>query len=116
MVDNSSRKPLPQSLNGRFAHDSARSNSARSSRHMPSDDGQILRNLRSHSMTAADLRRIALSLERVEEYSHAGLTAFRVGSRIRTAWRLRFEKTEKTSRKNPHVAERSRVTDKQRRK
>jgi hypothetical protein len=48
---------LPQSLNGRSAHDSNRS-----SRHMPSDDGQILRNLRSRSMTAADFRRIALSL------------------------------------------------------
>jgi hypothetical protein len=39
---------------------------------MPSDDGQILRNLQSHPMTAADFRRIALSLEGVEEYSHAG--------------------------------------------
>jgi hypothetical protein len=34
---------------------------------MPSDDGQILRNLRSHPMTAADFRRIALGLEGVEE-------------------------------------------------
>src|SRR5258708_16543849 len=48
---------------------------------MPSDDGQILRNLRSHPMTAADCRRIALSLEGVEEYSHAGLPAFRGGGR-----------------------------------
>ena len=48
---------------------------------MPSDDGQILRNLQSHPMTAADFRRIALSLEGVEEYSHAGLPAFRVGGR-----------------------------------
>ena len=32
-------------------------------------------------MTAADFRRIALSLDGVEEYSHAGLPAFRVGSR-----------------------------------
>ena len=32
-------------------------------------------------MTAADFRRIALSLEEVEEYSHAGLPAFRVGGR-----------------------------------
>jgi hypothetical protein len=50
---------------------------------MPSDDGQILRNLRStqRPMTAADFRRIALSLEGVEEYSHAGLPAFRVGGR-----------------------------------
>ena len=46
---------------------------------MPSDDGQILRNLQSHPMTAADFRRIALGLEGVEEYSHAGLPAFRVG-------------------------------------
>ncbi len=76
IVGNSFRKPLPQSLNGRFAHDSARS-----SRHIPSDDGQILRNLRSHPMTAADFRRIALSLEGVEEYSHARLPAFRVGGR-----------------------------------
>ena len=30
-------------------------------------------------MTAADFRRIALSLEGVEEYPHAGLPAFRVG-------------------------------------
>jgi len=30
---------------------------------MPSDDGQILRNLGSHPMTAADFRSIALSLE-----------------------------------------------------
>jgi hypothetical protein len=32
-------------------------------------------------MTAADFRRIALSLEGVEEYAHAGLPAFRVGGR-----------------------------------
>src|SRR5262245_23470813 len=32
-------------------------------------------------MTAADFRRIALSLEGVEEYSHEGLPAFRVGGR-----------------------------------
>ena len=32
-------------------------------------------------MTAADFRRIALALEGVEEYSHAGLPAFRVGGR-----------------------------------
>jgi hypothetical protein len=32
-------------------------------------------------MTAADFQRIALSLEGVEEYSHAGLPAFRVGGR-----------------------------------
>src|SRR6266705_5952171 len=69
---NSSRKPLSQSLNA---------GSARSSRHMPSGDGQILGNLGSHRMTAADFRRIALNLEGVEEYSHAGLPAFRVGGR-----------------------------------
>ena len=32
-------------------------------------------------MTATDFRRIALSLEDVEEYSHGGLPAFRVGGR-----------------------------------
>ena len=32
-------------------------------------------------MTAADFRRIALNLEGVEEYPHAGLPAFRVGGR-----------------------------------
>jgi len=32
-------------------------------------------------MTATDFRRIALSLEGVEEYSHAGSPAFRVGGR-----------------------------------
>src|SRR3981189_3735660 len=32
-------------------------------------------------MTPADFRRIALSLEGVEEYSHADLPAFRVGGR-----------------------------------
>jgi hypothetical protein len=41
----------------------------------------IIHNLRSQPMTAADFRRIALSLEGVEEYSHAGLPAFRVGGR-----------------------------------
>ena len=34
-----------------------------------------------HKMSPADFRRIALSLEGVEEYSHAGLPAFRVGGR-----------------------------------
>src|SRR5579885_621093 len=33
------------------------------------------------AMTPADFRRIALSLEGVEEYSHAGLPAFRVEGR-----------------------------------
>ena len=32
-------------------------------------------------MTAADFRRIALTLDGVEEYSHAGSPAFRVGGR-----------------------------------
>jgi len=32
-------------------------------------------------MTAADFRRIALSFDHVEEYSHAGLPAFRVDGR-----------------------------------
>src|SRR5690242_9334533 len=32
-------------------------------------------------MTPADFRRIALTLDGVEEYSHAGLPAFRVGGR-----------------------------------
>jgi len=32
-------------------------------------------------MTAADFRRIALRLEGVEEYAHAGFPAFRVGGR-----------------------------------
>ena len=32
-------------------------------------------------MTAADFRRIALGLQGVEEYSHVGLPAFRVGGR-----------------------------------
>jgi hypothetical protein len=36
---------------------------------MASDDGQILRNLQSRPVTAADFRRTALSLEGVEEYS-----------------------------------------------
>ena len=48
---------------------------------MLSDDGQILVAYWSRSMTAADFRRIALSLDDVEEYSHAGLPAFRVGGR-----------------------------------
>src|SRR6202165_5646418 len=128
-------------------------------------------------MTAADFRKIALNLEGVEEYTHAGLPAFRVTGRkfaslasqaegygnlmltleqqtafveeapeiflpipggwgkmghthirltaasediltgaLRTAWRLRIDTNEKTSRKTPHVAERSGVTDKKRRK
>ena len=35
----------------------------------------------SRQMTAADFRTIALSLELVEEYTHAGSPAFRVGGR-----------------------------------
>jgi hypothetical protein len=35
----------------------------------------------NHHMTAADFRRIALSLEGVEEYPHAGLPAFRLSGR-----------------------------------
>jgi hypothetical protein len=35
----------------------------------------------SRAMTAADFRRIALSLEGAEEVPHAGLPAFRVGGR-----------------------------------
>ena len=35
----------------------------------------------SGQVTAADFRAIALGLEGVEEYSHAGLPAFRVGGR-----------------------------------
>src|SRR5262245_56211239 len=37
--------------------------------------------MKSRRMTAADFCRIALSLEGVEEYSHAGLPAFKVGGR-----------------------------------
>jgi hypothetical protein len=33
---------------------------------------------------------------------------------LRAAWKLRIDKSAKTSRKSPHVAERSRVTDKKR--
>ena len=126
-------------------------------------------------MTAADFRRIALSLEGVEEYTHAGLPAFRVRGKkfaslasqaegygnlmltleqqaafveeapeiflpipggwgkmghthirlaaasedvltgaLRTAWKLRIDKTARTTRKNRHVAERNGVTDKKR--
>ena len=129
----------------------------------------------SRQVTASDFRTIALSLEGVEEYSHAGLPAFRIGGRkfaslasqaegygnlmltleqqaafveeapeiflpipggwgkmghthirleaasegvlsgaLRTAWKLRIDKSAKTTRKNRHVAERSGVTDKKR--
>ena len=42
-------------------------------------------------MTAADFRRIALSLEGVEEDSHAGLPTFRIGGRrfASLAWHKR---------------------------
>jgi hypothetical protein len=55
----------------------------RSGRHMPYANGEIRYSLTNGNrhMTAADFRRIALSLEGVEEYSHAGLPAFRVGCR-----------------------------------
>ena len=33
---------------------------------------------------------------------------------LRTAWKLRIDKNARTSRKNPHAAERGEVTDKQR--
>ena len=33
---------------------------------------------------------------------------------LRTAWKLRIDKNAKTSRKNPHVPERGRVTDRKR--
>ena len=100
---------------------------------MPSDDGQILRNLRESPMTAADFRRIALSLEGVEEYSHAGLpipggwgkmghTHIRLAAAsedvltgaLQTAWKLRMDKNAKTSRKKTVGAQRS--TDKKRQK
>src|SRR5215467_1553142 len=42
---------------------------------------EILRTLRKKPMKPADFRRIALSLEGVEEYDHAGFPAFRVGGR-----------------------------------
>src|SRR5436190_15627648 len=41
----------------------------------------ILAGCWSRAMTAADFRRIALSLEGAEEVAHAGLPAFRVGGR-----------------------------------
>src|SRR5215831_13654950 len=37
--------------------------------------------MKSRRMTAADFCRIALSLEGVEQYSHAGFPAFKVGGR-----------------------------------
>src|SRR3954467_3498847 len=43
------------------------------------DGAEIIIEGSESPMTAADFRRIALSLEGVEEYSHAGLPAFRVG-------------------------------------
>src|SRR5580704_243296 len=75
-VGNSSRKPRPQSLNRRVAHDSP--GAVDICRPMMVRYSVING---SHPMTAADFRRIALSLEGVEEYSHAGLPAFRVGGR-----------------------------------
>jgi hypothetical protein len=51
---------------------------------------RILGNLRSHPMTAADFGRVALSLERMEEYSHAGLPAFvyEAGNLLDSQWLL----------------------------
>jgi|CZLA01.1.fsa_nt_gi hypothetical protein len=51
-------------------------------------------------MTAADFRRIALRLEGVEEYSHAGLPAFRVGGRkfASLEWEDRFVMKDTTKR------------------
>jgi hypothetical protein len=73
----------------KVAHDSARS-----SRHMRSGDGQILRNLRSHLMTAADFRRIAGFSCRRQEICFAGLASRRVrksdayaGAARRRLWR-----------------------------
>jgi probable HAF family extracellular repeat protein len=43
--------------------------------------GMGLRKTVSLALTASDFRRIALNLEGVEEYSHAGFPAFRVGGR-----------------------------------
>jgi hypothetical protein len=45
-------------------------------------------------MTPADFRRIALSLEGVEEVSHAGLPAFRVGGRRFASWPPKKRATE----------------------
>jgi hypothetical protein len=72
---------------------------------MPSDDGQILRNLRSHPMTAADFRRIALSLEGWKSTpTHIRLAAASedvLTGALRTAWKLRIDKNAKTSQKKP---------------
>ena len=57
-----------------------------SSGHTSSDDGEILLTYGSRSMTAADFHRIALSLHGVEEYSPAGLSAFRVGGGNLLRW------------------------------
>ena len=43
--------------------------------------GKILSRYRSYPMTAADFQRIALSLDGVEEISHAGLPSFRVAGK-----------------------------------
>ena len=45
-------------------------------------------------MTPADFRRIALSFEGVEEVSHAGLPAFRVGDRRLLRWPPKPRATE----------------------
>jgi hypothetical protein len=141
------RKPLPQtqSLNGRFAHDSARS-----SRHMPSDDGQILRRSTESPDDRSRLSQdctepggggygnLMLTLERqaafVEEapelflpipdgcgnmgHTHnspgGGERRCTDGSTANGLEKLGIDKNAKTGRKNPHMAERSGVTDKKR--
>src|SRR5437660_1208101 len=50
-------------------------------RSAPSNEMRYALRFRSCAMTAADFQRIALSLEGVDEYSHGGLPAFRVGGR-----------------------------------
>ena len=106
------------------------------SRHMPSDDGQILRNLQSHPMTAADFRRMALMLTLEQQaafgeeapevflpipggWGKMGHTHIRLAASedvltgaLRTAWRLRIDKNARQAGKKPHVTERSGVTDK----
>src|SRR4029077_17467153 len=47
----------------------------------PSNQVRYSVKYRSRAMTPEDFRRIALSLEGVEEVSHAGLPAFRVGAK-----------------------------------
>ena len=80
---------LESQRNGRFARQLGRGLSKvrhsrdppRRSRQIRSNDDEILPELPEAPITAADFRRIALSLAGVEEHSHAGLPAFRVGGR-----------------------------------